>query len=70
MECVTFISCKFGRHVPTVECDEGPLVPHGVTVVGRREDSDTLAVVGNLVPIVLRINVLNFYFMTCDRHPP
>ena len=62
MECVTFISCKFGRHVPTVECDEGPLVPHGVAVVGRREHSDTLAVVGNLVPIVLRINVVILYF--------
>ena len=62
MKCVTFISCKFGRHVPTVECDEGPLVAHGVAVVGRREHSDALAIVGNLVPIILRINVSILYF--------
>ena len=62
MKCVTFISCKFGRHVPTVECDEGPLVAHGVAVVGRREHSDTLAVVGNLVPIILKINEVVLYF--------
>ena len=62
MKCVTFISCKFGRHVPTVECDEGPLVAHGVAVVGRREHSDTLAIVGNLVPIILRRNVVILYF--------
>ena len=62
MKCVTFISCKFGRHVPTVECDEGPLVAHGVAVVGRREHSDALAIVGNLVPIILRINEVILYF--------
>ena len=62
MKCVTFISCKFRRHVPTVECDEGPLVAHGVAVVGRREHSDALAIVGNLVPIILTINVVNLYF--------
>ena len=62
MRCVTFISCKFGRHVPTVECDEGPLVAHGVAVVGRREHSDALAIVGNLVPIILTINVVILYF--------
>ena len=62
MKCVTFISCKFGRHVPTVECDEGPLVAHGVAVVGRREHSDALAIVGNLVPIILRMNVVILYF--------
>ena len=49
----TFIGCEFRTHISPVQCDEGPTVAHGVAVVGSREHSDTLAIVGNLVPIIL-----------------
>ena len=56
-----FVCDVFGRHLCVVaacEVDEGPLVAHAVAVVGSREHSDALAIVGNLVPIILRINVI------------
>ena len=42
---------ELGLHVGAAERDEGALVAHGITVVGRREDGDALAVVAHLVAV-------------------
>ena len=52
LQC-TFISRKFGGKVSALQRYVGPLVAHGVTVVGGAEHRDTLPVVGDLVALVL-----------------
>ena len=51
---LTFVSCKLGSHVSTVQSDESSFVSHGVTVVRRGEHGDTLPIVSHLVPIILK----------------
>ena len=53
---LTFVSCKLGSHVSTVQSDESSFVSHGVTVVRRGEHGDTLPIVSHLVSIILKNN--------------
>ena len=47
--------CKLRTHVPASEGDEGPLVPHLITVVGCAEDCYTVAIMCYLITLILHL---------------